>query len=166
MNLLHRLTDKDRLALRHFGTLTVAKAGLIDYSEADRTGFVSLAQLEADFQAGIHQRWDCGTGVCEAFYACHLADPQGKDYAELGYTGYLLAARKHYSDIAHSKTGAIMIFGAGEGEHACFVMQPDGDDPWLWSMGSEIGPLYIRYSEERLAHVGQPVTMLDVGGLG
>lgn len=166
MTLTNRLTLKDRDQLKHFGTLTVANGALIDYSETNRTGYLTLAELEAAFKAGRKQKWDCGTGACEGFFATGLADPQGFNFEKLGYTGYLLDHLKHYSDVAHSRTGALLVFGAYPGVHVTMVMQPDGDDPWLWSQGQQNGPLYIRLSEEKLAHVGQEIIMLDVSHLG
>jgi hypothetical protein len=42
----------------------------------------------------------------------------------------------------------------------------DDHNPMLFSHGSEIGPLYISLDEESTAHVGQPITFLDVSKLG
>jgi hypothetical protein len=70
-----------------------------------------------------------------------------------------------YTDPRNAHAGALVTYGDAGEIHVCMVMQPDGTNPWLFSHGSDAGPLHIRLSDENRAHAGQAVTFLDVSGL-
>jgi hypothetical protein len=91
---------------------------------------------------------DCSESVTLLCRLAGLQDPNGFHYDCTGYTGTLLHHLPHYSSPLAAKVGALVVFGPGSGHHVCMVRTP-GDDPMLFSHGSEQGPIYIRLSDEQ-----------------
>lgn len=163
---MSKLTSADRRKLVEVAELMIAHAPLIDYAETRPFPLYTEAELKQRFAKGEHTTWDCSGSCTEVFFAGDCKDPNGLGYDHEGYTGTELSDLPHYTDVSRGQAGALLVFGAGTGTHVCMVLEQDGDNPWLFSHGSEIGPLKIRLSDEKQAHLGQPITMLDVSHLG
>lgn len=127
---------------------------------------LTTSQMKAALASGKHLMMDCSQGITSLYKWACLEDPSGPHYnfKFAGYTGSLLAYLPHYSDPKKARTGAIVIYGAGTGEHASLVFEP-GKDPLLWSHGFDGGPQLIRLSVQRTYH-HLPVTFLNVSGIG
>lgn len=161
------MTKKKRQELVSIAQYLVDHASQIHYAQirpmATRT-IKDLAALKAIFAKGGTITMDCSESVTFLYRLAGLKDPNGLNYDGAGYTGTLLDHLKHYDPPSRGREGALLIFGAGTGTHVCMVMEP-GDNPVLFSHGSEIGPLRLTLSNEATAHVGEPITMLDVSSL-
>jgi hypothetical protein len=125
----------------------------------------SLEALKQMFGTGRAVTMDCSEAVTFVFRLAGLEDPNGLNYNGEGFTGTLLSHLPHYTDINRAHPGAIVIFGTGTGDHACIVLEHDISNPFLFSHGSEIGPLKIQLEDEKRAHEGQPITLLDISKL-
>jgi cell wall-associated NlpC family hydrolase len=99
-----------------------------------------------------------GSFVTWCYWNAGAPDPNGKDYSQGGYTGYMLAHARHISE-REARPGDLVVFGSGPGKHVALVVEP-GRDPLLASHGSSAGPLLVRFSVER-SYVPGPVTWLD-----
>jgi hypothetical protein len=108
---------------------------------------------------------DCSESVTSMFRWSGLRDPNGLNYDGAGYTGTLYDHLPHYDSVLDAHPGALIIFGVNPTVHVAMCMERDGDDPWLFSHGSSVGPLHIRLSDEAKAHVGQSQTWLDISNL-
>lgn len=120
-------------------------------------------QLADQFKAKKTISMDCSESVTLLCRLAGLADPNGSDYNGYGFTGTMLANLKHYSDPTLADVGAIVVFGPGDGDHACMVRK-HGTDPLLFSHGTERGPYYIHLSDERKVQ-RKPVTFLSIAKL-
>ncbi len=129
------------------------------------SGIGSLPELEHFFGLGKSLAMDCSEAVTLVFRLAGCGDPNGLGFNGYGYTGTMLSHLPHYTALGAAHPGALLVFGSGTGTHVCMVMEPSAGDPVLFSHGSEIGPLRIRLSAERLAHIGEPITLLDIGQL-
>ena len=107
---------------------------------------------------------DCSEGVTCLCKWAGLHDPNGLGYNGKGYTGTLLDHLPHYFRPANAMTGALVVFGPGTGEHVAMVREPDHRNPLLWSLGSEVGPVFVRLHDEAQEHA-PPVTFLSIAGL-
>jgi hypothetical protein len=98
----------------------------------------------------LPQWTDCSGWDTECYFAAGLPDPNGLDYAYLGYTGTLLdtAARqgKVFTDLSQAKPGDPIVVGPGTGAHT-FVVVVAGPDPLVSSHGAE-GVQIIHASED------------------
>lgn len=110
---------------------------------------------------------DCTEAITMIFRLAGAKDPNGSNYNGQGFTGTMLDHLPHFKkSISGAKTGAILIFGAGDGTHGCIVMSDaKGGNPWVFSNGSDAGPYRIRLSSEKTAHVGEPITLLGIQSL-
>jgi hypothetical protein len=144
---------------------TYAERALIHYAQQRPMDCVWLteAQLRAKFNAGQSISLDCSEGVTCLCKWAGLRDPNGNHYNGSGYTGTLLAHLPHYADPRKAKVGALCVFGPGNGDHVAMVMEP-GNDPLMWSHGSESGPIKVRFSVERSYH-RKPATFLSIAAL-
>jgi hypothetical protein len=106
---------------------------------------------------------DCSEAVTLLCRLAGLKDPNGQSYNGSGFTGTLLRTLPHYSAPKAADVGALVVYGAGSGEHVSMVYEPSAD-PVLWSHGTEGGPLFIPLSEQRKLHA-KPVTFLSVARL-
>lgn len=128
-----------------------------------RTFNLSEQQMAALLHAGGALQADCSEAVTELCKWAGLADPNGLRYRYAGYTGTLLAHLPHYSDASAAYVGALCVFGPYPGEHVSMVYER-GDDPLLWTNGSENGPKLYRLSVERQWH-RPTVTFLSIAHL-
>ncbi len=120
-------------------------------------------QLVDWFKAKKQITMDCSESCTLLCRLAGLADPNGLNYNGNGFTGTMLANLKHYSNPAAADVGALVVFGPGEGDHVCMVRKK-GRDPLLFSHGTERGPFFVHFSDERKAH-RPPVTFLSVAKL-
>lgn len=114
---------------------------------------------------------DCSETVTWLCRMAGLQDPNGMNYNGLGYTGTLLAHLPHYTDPTDANVGALVVWSDRNhpnGNHVAMVLTP-GQDPWLFSHGSEAGPKRVRLSSETAAqerlHPGTTTTFLSVARL-
>jgi hypothetical protein len=145
----------------------VDRAGVINYAEIRpmTTHFLAtMAQLKA-YLNDHTITMDCSEAVTDLCRWSGLRDPNGLSFDGFGNTDTMYQHLPHYTNIDDAHLGALLIFGFNPTVHVCMLMEPDGANPWLFSHGSEIGPLRIRLDQERLAHVGQRETWLDIGNL-
>jgi hypothetical protein len=162
------ISNAQRKRMVQIAAYLVSKAPQIHYAEVrpmtTRT-IATFAALQNILDHGGHITMDCSESVTLICHLVGLRDPNGLNYDGAGYTGDMYDHLPHYENVADGHPGALMIFGVDPTDHVCMVMQRNGENPWLFSHGSESGPLHIPFDEERQAHVGQAVTMLDVSSL-
>jgi hypothetical protein len=137
----------------------------IHYAQVRPMRTVHLTEQEADtlLAAGHGLTMDCSESVTVLCKWAGLHDPNGLGYDGQGYTGTLLAHLPHYTRPSAAEIGALVVFGPPPGDHVCMVLMP-GDDPVLWSHGSERGPVKVALSVERSFHRA-PVTFLSIAAL-
>jgi hypothetical protein len=158
-------TKAQRQHLHALMKFLIAKEPQVHYQEFRpmRTIKLSEQQLDQLLEHGGSVTMDCSEAVTCLCKWAGLQDPNGLHYDGDGYTGTLLAHLPHYSNPSNAMTGAIVVFGPATGEHACMVIDP-GDDPVLFSHGTERGPIAIKLSEEKKFHHA-PVTFLSIAQL-
>jgi hypothetical protein len=136
-------------------------ANQIGYEQIRPFPLYKEAELESKINAGdTLGEWDCVGSSDEIFYLVGLKDPTGFDYVGDGNTDTMLAYLKdHYTDPAHAKPGALVIFGADlplSSQHVCIVTE-SGSDPQLFSHGEAFECKLLTLSEEQTAHTGSTV---------
>lgn len=116
--------------------------------------------------------WDCSASIKWLYLHSGSKSPDGDEYgADYGNTETIAAfLTDQYSETVKALTGAIGIYGLNlplAEQHAILYMTEDGqpDNPWVFSHGSEAGPLRLRLSDETTAHPGADFTWCSVGGL-
>lgn len=167
----------ERAELHSIMTLLLDKEPLVDYPPGDHRGSLDAmtwslngAQMKSRLAQRKHIQMDCSQGIACVYKWAGMENPSG-NIGWPGTTATLLERYnhdkklKHYTDASAARVGAICIFGEYPGEHGALVLEP-GRDPWLWSHGMNRGPIRIRLSAEKLYHPHQPVTFLNVSGLG
>ncbi len=125
---------------------------------------LSEAGMKSKLKLGGHLMMDCSQGVTCLYKWAGLDDPNGLDYAYAGFTGTLLRHLRHYSEASRARTGALVVYGPGTGDHVSMVMD-HGTNPLLWSHGFDGGPQLIRLSVQSRFH-RPPVTFLNVSSIG
>lgn len=101
---------------------------------------------------------DCSESVTCLYKWAGLHDPNNLRFNGTGNTE-TLAAHGTEVAVANGRIGDLLVFlGPMAHQHVCMIRQP-GADPLLFSHGQEAGPMYLRLSAERTAHVGQPITV-------
>jgi hypothetical protein len=103
---------------------------------------------------------DCSEAVDGVFFRADAPDPTGTNWGETGpvFTGTMLDNLQVIT-AAQARPGDLIVFGGGTGDHVVIILET-GEDPLLFSHGSEAGPLEIRLSAETQFHQGQPITYL------
>lgn len=131
-----------------------------------RSVHFSEQQVETLLKNGHGITMDCSEGVTCLCKWAGLSDPNRRGYNGQGNTSTLRQSLPNYTNPKKARTGAIVVFGPGYGEHAAMVLDPDPvhGDPLLWSHGGEHGPIAIRLSVERQYHHA-PVTFLSIANL-
>jgi hypothetical protein len=145
-----------------------AHAGQLDYpwrdnrDSRDSTSWhLSEQQAEHLLAAGGRMQLDCselGAWVLRCAGLWHWSDP--------GWTGsHLQLLTQHYENPRIARTGALVVFGPGDGDHECVVWHPDaeGGDPILAGHGRP-GFDVERLSVVRLRHRA-PVRFLSIAHL-
>jgi hypothetical protein len=137
----------------------------IHYAQVRPMRTIGLTEQEADtlLENGHGLTMDCSESVTVLCKWAGLHDPNGLGYDGSGFTGTMLAHLPHYTRAASANVGALVVFGPPPGDHVCMVLTP-GDDPVLFSHGSEAGPRKIALSVERQYHRA-PVTFLSIAAL-
>ncbi len=153
---------------QHLGSLMdflVLNEPLIHYKQQRPmlTASVLEQELADKFKAGRSISPDCSEAVTLLCRLAGLADPNGMGYNGYGFTGSMLKNLKHYTNPLSADVGAIVIFGPGDGDHACMVRK-HGKDPLLFSHGTERGPYFIHLSDEKKVQKA-PTTFLSVSKL-
>ena len=168
------LTDTQRLAIVYTAELFIGNAPTIDYPADPLTirphKYRSKEWLEGYWAKGHHSEWDCSIAAQQVFYVTDLGikDPSGHNYDGFGTTQDWLNNLKHYTNPGQAHPGALVVFGADlpvRHQHGCIVIQRNGQNPVLFSHGSNVGPLGITLEDEQRAHTGKTV-FLDVSPLG
>lgn len=163
----------ERVKLQQLAELLIQHAGQLDYPRHDVRGpkdaetfHLNRAQAVERLHAGGRLMFDCSGSVTCLYKWCGVSDPNGLSFQHEGYTGTMLAHLPHYSDPKRARTGALVVFGPGTGEHVAMVIHPDPvhGDPLLFSHGFAQGAGPVKLSDERRAH-HPPVTFLNVSGL-
>jgi len=108
---------------------------------------------------------DCSESVTLICHLAGLRDPNGLHYSGRGFTGTLLEHLEHYEDPSRARTGALVVFGGGTGEHVCMVRHPHASNPMLFSHGTESGPRFIDLASEKHGFPGEKVTFLAISKL-
>lgn len=108
---------------------------------------------------------DCSESVT---LICHLAgmrDPNGLGYNGYGYTGTMLNyCKPHFEGVGGANVGTLLICGPGAGDHVMMVYRP-GNDPLLFSHGSEGDPKFVRYSAI-VPYLRKPAQFCSIAKLG
>lgn len=159
-------TDLQRAHMAGLMQWLVKNEPLVDY--AQRRPMVTKGwreqQIVTMFANRQHFSMDCSESVTLICRLAGLADPNGANYNGTGYTGTMLKYLPHYKDPRRAKTGALVVYGPGTGEHVCMVYSDRSSDPIVFSHGQNAGPIFIRHSVERKYHKA-PVTFLDISRL-
>ncbi len=165
------MNQAQRQHLHQLATLLLEHEPQVDYPTHDVRGAKDAATfrlsepgMRSKLKLGGHLMMDCSQGVTCLYKWAGLSDPNGLGYAYAGFTGTLLRHLRHYTDASKARTGALVVYGPGTGEHVSMVMEP-GTNPELWSHGWEGGPQLIRLSVQAAMH-RSPVTFLNVSSIG
>ena len=126
----------------------------------------TIRQLRAALRRRQGVTMDCSESVTLVARLSGLRDPNGLNYDGAGFTGDMLANPKldRYTDPKRAGVGALWVVGGGTGEHVCMVRHP-GDDPVMFSHGTENDPTYYPLSVMIAAFPGQPWTFLSITNL-
>jgi hypothetical protein len=163
------ITQADRAAMVSFGEYLIQHNGLIHYAEERPMQLWSEAEVKTRFSKGESITMDCSWAVTEICYACGLLSPSGPGF---GYDGYgntqtMLNYLPHITDWNEVHAGTIIIFGGPMNlQHAVMVLEPNGDNPVVFSHGTEAGPVRTTLAYEATGHRGQPIIPLAIAGLG
>ena len=122
-------------------------------------------QLRRQLRSRAGLTMDCSESVTLICHLAGLRDPNGLNYDGSGYTGTMLRYLDHYSDPKDAGIGALWCVGGGTGEHVAMVRR-HGDDPLMFSHGTEADPTYYPLSTMIAAFPGQPWTFLSIAKLG
>jgi hypothetical protein len=167
------VTKEDRDKIHAIAHTLIHHAAQLDYPRNDIRGAkdaatwkLSWASAQSRLKNGAHLCFDCSQSITQIFRWAGVGDPNGLGYKYPGYTGTMLHHLRHYADPHKARTGALVVFGPGTGEHVCMVVEPDPNhgDPLLFSHGQAHTAGPIRLSVERHYHHA-PVTFLDVSRL-
>lgn len=106
-------------------------------------------ELDMKFPKNI----DCSGTATFIYRMLGLKDPNGFNYSGAGYTGTLIAKGKQVT-IAQATIGDIVIYGAGNGDHAAVLAQNGSEhpDPITLSMGQEGDPSWVKISQDGRPH--------------
>lgn len=160
-----KLKDMAELLIRHKDQLHYPRHDVRGKLDAE-TFRLNRRQAVERVTSGGDLMFDCSGAVTCMYKWCGLSDPNGLSFQHEGYTGTMLAHLPHYTDARKARTGALVVFGPGTGEHVAMVIRPDPihGDPLLFSHGYEhdAGPILL--ATERGYHHA-PVTFLNVSGL-
>lgn len=154
-------TAAQRKELGRLMDMLVAHEPTVHYAQArpmKTSSIRNAAQLEKALPHGVTM--DCSESVTLLCRLAGLHDPNGLQYDGSGYTGTLLGHLPHYHDPSRARVGALVVFGAGNGEHVCMVRHA-GKDPILFSHGAEAGPKYLKLSQIA-PYMQKPVTFLSI----
>jgi hypothetical protein len=167
------VTNEDRHRIHAIAETLIRHAALLDYPRHDVRGAADAAtwklswiQAQGRLTRGEHLQFDCSQSVTQMMRWAGVKDPNGLGYSHPGYTGTMLHHLHHYTDAKDARTGALVVFGPGTGEHVAMVIEPDPNhgDPVLFSHGQAHSAGPIRLSVERCYHHA-PVTFLSVARL-
>ena len=142
-------------------------AAQVDYAEVRpmSTTHITESQLRCRFQSGGHITCDCSESVTLMFRLAGLKDPNGLNYDGYGYTGDMLDHLPIFTDWAEVHEGTLIIFGPGTGTHVVMVVQPNGDNPQVYSHGSHANSAIWDLNTERTYHPGENVRLLSIADL-
>lgn len=166
-------TRNQRTELHRIAHMLITHRNQLDYPYHDVRGphdhatwALTIEQATAKLKAGGHLCFDCSQSVTQIFRWAGVHDPNGLHYAYPGYTGTMLEHLRHYTDGRKARTGALVVFGPGTGEHVAMVIEPDPQhgDPVLFSHGAAHVSGPIRFSVERTYHHA-PATFLAIDKL-
>lgn len=108
---------------------------------------------------------DCSESVT---LLCHIAgfkDPNGQGYNGYGYTGTILNyCKPHFTSPGSANIGTLLVCGPGAGDHVMAVYKP-GNNPLLFSMGTEADPKFVRYSSI-VPYLRKPAQFCSIAKLG
>lgn len=158
-------TRAQRQHLHELMRYLLKKEPLVHYAQVRpmRTIHYTEQQVERLLDHGGSITMDCSEAVTCLCKWAGLKDPNGMGYNGNGFTGTLLAHLRHYTDPKAAQTGALVVYGTGNGHHVSMVIEP-GSDPLLWSHGREAGPVTVRLSKQRQQQPA-PVTFLSIARL-
>lgn len=168
------MTHEDRQRLHTLMHLLIAHHSQLDYPRDDVRGAADAVTFALNHDQAVHRlttggrlMFDCSeAATCLFKWTKPLHDPNGLAYSHAGYTGTMLAHLPHYSDGKRARTGALVVFGPGTGDHVAVVLEPDAQhgNPMLFSHGAEqaAGPIKL---SDLAAALRPPVTFLSVAGL-
>jgi len=105
---------------------------------------------------------DCSGAVIRLYEDAGAPDPSGMGFDGYGNTDTILA---HLPPVSReqARRGDLVLFHVGnDGRHVSMLLEVPRyhKDPWVFSQGSEYGPLHIPLSSEVRYHTGQTVTFL------
>lgn len=163
-----QMTNQQRASLVTYAKFLIAHAPQIHYTQIRPmpTRSLSVEGAIARFHQGGTISMDCSEAVTLIYRWSRCHDPNGLNYDGAGNTHVMWAHLNHrYTNPADAHPGALVVYGFEGDEHVGMVIERNGDNPILFSHGSEIGPLRIDLASESAAHRGQARTFLDVSGL-
>jgi len=85
---------------------------------------------------------DCSSWVTCCYNWAGAPDPNGQNYDHEGYTGTLLSHGQHIT-VSQVIPGDVVIYGAGEGDHAALIVEVHGQDILTVSHGQQGDPSYV-----------------------
>jgi hypothetical protein len=151
----------------------VEHANLIGYWQARpmRTIPMSKSQWQAkvlagDFKPGAQRGVDCSEYITDKFFQNEIDDPNHQNYNGIGNTQYMLNHLPHISWAeAHLATIVVCTAGPLPTQHGVIVLEPNGNNPLVGSMGGNNGPIKI-YLQTLLKYLpGRVAVPLGVSGL-
>lgn len=161
------VTERQRDKMVWIAQYLNAHAELCHYAEIRpmTTRGLTLGSMEEAFKRGVHITMDCSESVTLICRLAGLQDPNGEGYDGYGYTGTMLAHLKHFTDWNEVHKGTLIVFGAGTGTHVVMVVQPNGENPLVYSHGSYASHAIWDLNTERTYHEGEPLTLLAIEDL-
>ena len=90
---------------------------------------------------------DCSAFVTLCYKWAGAPDPNGLNYDGSGYTGTLIQHGREI-DAIHVRSGDLVIYGPGTGEHTALIVHPGNGDPVTISMGQQGDPSVVRVSRD------------------
>lgn len=139
----------------------------VDYEQVRpmQTRNLTEPELYRDLEAGKPVTMDCSESCTLIARLAGWRDPNGLLYDGYGYTGTMLSHLPHFTNWSEVHKGTLIVFGSYPGTHVVMCVEPNGDNPLVYSHGSHVNHAIWSFKTEVTYHPDQPITLLAVEGL-
>lgn len=130
-----------------------------------QTRYLTEPELIERLKNGTMPGFDCSESCTLVPRLSGWKDPNGLRFDGYGWTGTMLSHLPHFTDWNEVHKGTLIVFGSYPGTHVVMCIEPNGDNPLVYSHGSHAAHAIWDMNTERQYHTGEPITLLAVEGL-